>query len=221
VGDLPGWRQVLADDFTELSGASWGTYQGQPAGDPGGWFDPSHVKAQGGELVIIGSREDTPNGRIYATGGMSSRMSQVYGRYEVRFRMDKGVGIQFNLMLWPTDDNWPPEVNFAEDNGKQRQGYGATLHYGPPHRTINRNVAVDTTQWHTAGLEWEPGRLTYLLDGTVWATVETPHSPTVPMSMAIQTQAWHCGTQWAGCPNSSTPAEVNLHVDWVVAYEKG
>jgi hypothetical protein len=38
------------------------------------------------------------------------------------------------------------------------------------------------------------------------------------MSVAIQTQASKCSSTWLGCPNSSTPARVNLQVDWVVAY---
>ncbi|WP_117210883.1 glycoside hydrolase family 16 protein [Allorhizocola rhizosphaerae] len=217
-GDLPGWKQTFADDFTGPVKTNWGIYDGQPDGDPGGWFAPRQVNSQGGELVIRGSRGDTPNGNIYVTGGMSSKLSQIYGRYEVRFRMDRGRGIQFNLMLWPTDDSWPPEINFAEDNGKERTGFAANMHYGPPHKVVSRHHNIDTTQWHTAGVEWTPGKLTYLIDGQVWATVESSHVPKVPMSIAIQTQAWHCGTSWAGCPNSSTPREVNLHVDWVVAY---
>jgi hypothetical protein len=34
----------------------------------------------------------------------------------------------------------------------------------------------------------------------------------------MQSQAWPCGT-WEGCPNSSTPAQVNLEIDWIVAYK--
>lgn len=219
-GDLPGWKQVLADDFTGDVETNWGKYNGMPDGDPGGWFDPSHVNANQGELVITGTRKQTPNGRIYATGGMAAKVSQVYGRYEVRFRMDKGRGIQFNLLLWPSDDSWPPEINFAEDNGKERTGFATTLHYGPPHKTVSRYLKIDTSKWHTAGLEWSPGKLSYLMDGKVWATVQTSAVPKVPMQLAIQTQAWHCGTQWAGCPNSNTPAQVNLHVDWVVIYSR-
>jgi len=220
AGDLPGWKQVLADDFTGQLTENWGLYNGQPDGDPGAWFLPGHVAAKQGELVITGQREQTPNGRIYATGGMMSKVSQVYGRYEVRFRMDVGRGIQFNLLLWPTDDSWPPEINFAEDNGKERTGFATTMHYGPPHQTVSRHLKIDTSKWHTAGLEWSPGKLTYLMDGKPWATVNSTHVPTTPMSLAIQTQAWHCGTKWAGCPNSSTPAQVNLHVDWVVEYAR-
>lgn len=220
VGDLPGWRQILADDFTGPVEGNWGTYTGMPDGDPGGWFEPSHVVAAKGEMQIKGMRKQTPNGRIYATGGMMAKPSQVYGRYEVRFRMDKGRGIQFNLLLWPSDDSWPPEINFAEDNGKERNGFAATLHYGPPHKTVSRYLKIDTSKWHTAGVEWTPGKLSYLMDGKVWATVEGSYVPKTPMSLAVQTQAWHCGTQWAGCPNSSTPKEVNLHVDWVVIYAR-
>lgn len=220
VGDLPGWKQTLADDFTGPVSDNWGIYQGQPTGDPGGWFDSTHVAAAKGELVIKGTRKQTPNGRIYATGGMMAQRSQVYGRFEVRFKMDKGRGIQFNLLLWPSDDSWPPEINFAEDNGKERNGFATTLHYGPPHKTVSRYLKIDTSKWHTAGVEWAPGKLSYLMDGKVWATVEASYVPRAPMSLAVQTQAWHCGTQWAGCPNSSTPKEVNLHVDWVVIYER-
>jgi hypothetical protein len=67
-------------------------------------------------------------------------------------------------------------------------------------------------------VEWSPGQLTYTLDGTVWATMTSRYVPSTPMSIAIQTQAWRCGNTWEGCPNSTTPATVNLHVDWVVAY---
>ena len=41
------------------------------------------------------------------------------------------------------------------------------------------------------------------------------------MVLALQTQAWSCGTSaWEECPNTSTPATVNLYVAWVVAYAR-
>ena len=38
VGNIPGWRQVFADDFTgaTLDTSRWRLYWGQPGGDPGG-----------------------------------------------------------------------------------------------------------------------------------------------------------------------------------------
>ena len=54
-GALPGpdksktkWKLVFSDEFNTLDTASWGLYEGQPGGDPGGWWEPSHVVVSGG-----------------------------------------------------------------------------------------------------------------------------------------------------------------------------
>jgi beta-glucanase (GH16 family) len=223
TGNIPGWKQTFADDFTSGNLEDrWYNYNGQPGGDPGGWFLPSHVTQTNGQLVIAGSRENTPNGNIYATGGVSSSktFTQTYGRFEYRFRMDKAYGINYVMLLWPASDVWPPEINVAEDDGLSRDLITATLHYGVKDTTITRKSkgAADFTKWHTAGVEWKPGSLTFKLDGKVWTTISSPNVPNIPMSMAMQSQAWPCGHSFSDCPNSTTPAKVNLEVDWVVAY---
>ena len=38
------------------------------------------------------------------------------------------------------------------------------------------------------------------------------------MEMDVQTQAGTCGIVENPCPDASTPAHVNMQVDWVVAY---
>lgn len=226
AGDLPGWRMTFSEDFNgdDLT-ESWYIYDGQPLGDPGGWFMPSHVRQEGGRLVISGSREDTPNGNLYATGGVSNEksFSQVYGRFDIRFRMDEGYGINYVILLWPSFQDWPPEINIAEDNGKSRDLITSTLHWGghgSPTRYTERVLSgVDFTQWHTVGVEWTPGRLIMFLDGAEWARYETSNVPSVPMSLALQSQAWYCGGYFSDCPNNTTPPVVNMEVDWVVAYE--
>ena len=86
---------------------------------------------------------------------------------------------------------------------------------------MQKSVAVNLTQWHTLGVQWTAGRLVYTLDGRTWATVTNANVPSIPMVLDIQTQGWACGTStWEQCPNASTPARVNLYVDWVVAYAK-
>lgn len=223
AGDIAGWHQTFADDFTEGDISSrWWNYDGQPGGDPGGWFDHTHVNTVNGDLVISGSRANTPNGSVYVTGGINNSKSfqQTYGLFKVRFRADVGRGIAYTMMLWPIGDIWPPEIDIAEDNGKDRKMTSATLHYGADDSKIHKEVTGNFSVWHTAELEWSPGKLTYRMDGKVWATMATPNVPDIPMSIAIQTQAWKCGGSWEGCPSSSTPANVNLYVDWVVAYSK-
>jgi hypothetical protein len=225
-GDLTGWRQTFTDDFNgaDLS-KRWYIYEGQPSGDPGGWFLPSHVSQAGGRLIINGSRENTPNGNIYATGGISNSKSfaQTYGKFSIRFRMDAGYGINYIILLWPTDDEWPPEINIAEDDGLSRDYISSTLHHGTSWNDVERlwhdKRGVDFTQWHTVGLEWTPNKLVMFLDGQVWATTESPAVPDEPMSLALQSQAWFCDGYFSDCPNETTPANVNMEVDWVAIYE--
>src|SRR6266571_3883149 len=221
TGNLPGWQMVFADDFTgsSLNQAAWGPYSGQPGGDPGGWWDPSHVVVHDGVLELQ-SYQDPAFGNRWVSGGVSSApaLKQTYGKYEVRFRMDQGVGIAGIALLWPSDGGWPPEIDFAEDGGGNRSQTTATLHYGSGNSQIQYSVSADFSEWHTIGVEWTAGHLAYTLDGAVWATVSNPNVPTGRMEMDLQTQAGTCGDQWDPCPDATTPANVNMQVDWVVAY---
>jgi len=221
-GDIPGWHQTFADDFTGKLSDKWGLYDGQPGGDPGGWFASDHVSEANGLLNIGAWKASSPNGYIYVGGGMSNApvFSQTYGLYKIRFKMDKGYGISYTLQLWPSDDKWPPEIDILEDSGKNRTMTSATLHYGADNTMVHKEITGTFTGWHTAELEWAQGSLVYRLDGRQWTTITGSFVPSSPMSIAIQTQAWNCGHTWEGCPNGTTPKQVNLQVDWVVAYQK-
>ncbi len=222
-GNQAGWRQVFADDFSRRSlGSDWVSYDGAPIGDPGGYFSSSRVKLRDSKLTI-GAWPDPQRRDMYVSGGVSNRnaLSQVYGKYEIRFRMDRGTGIAYALLLWPTGNAHLPEIDIAEDNGKNRDRLFTTMHSADGDAHIERNIAVDTTQWHTAGIQWSPGRITYTLDGRPWSTITDNRVPSNdPMSLALQSQAWHCGNSWQACPDASTPKRVNLEIDWVVAYAR-
>jgi beta-glucanase (GH16 family) len=216
------WERVFSDDFTHgMSAARWGRYSGQPGGDPGGWWDPSHVVVRRGILTLETYRDRRFRGR-WVSGGLSSAraLKQTYGRYEVRFRMDAGRGVAGVLLLWPVRDQWPPEIDFAENGGTTggRARMTATLHYGTANHQIQRRVRADFTHWHRIGVEWTPGRLVYLLDGRAWGTVESSHVPDQPMELDLQTQAGTCGDRYAPCPDASTPGRVTMEVDWVRAW---
>jgi beta-glucanase (GH16 family) len=221
TGDLPRWRQVFSDDFsgTAVDATKWGLYEGQPAGDPGGWWDPSHVVVNGG-IVTLQSYRDPRWGGRWVSGGMSSSrgLRQMYGKYEVRFRMDAGYGIASVLLLWPVADHWPPEIDFAENGGMgaTRDRMTATLHYGEDDRIIQRTVSADFTEWHTIGVEWTLGELVYTLDGRRWATVADANVPSEPMELDAQAQT--AGDVWNPAPDATTPPQVDMAIDWAVAY---
>jgi beta-glucanase (GH16 family) len=216
---------VFTDDFAaaRLDGAKWGRYTGQPGGDPGGWWAPSHVVVRRG-VLRLGTYRDPRFGGRWVSGGVSNAraLKQTYGRYLVRFRVDPGRGVAFALLLWPVRDVWPPEIDFAEDGATRtvRRKVTATLHYGAQDHIVQRSVRADFSRWHVAGVEWTPGRLVYTLDGRRWGTVHSPHVPDEPMELALQTQAGTCGDVYAPCPDSTTRARVTMQIDWVVAYAR-
>ena len=220
-----GWRRVLADTFRgrTLNRRIWTPYSGRPGGDPGGWWAPSHVVVRDGTLNLETYRDPRDGGR-WTSGGVSSArgLKQRYGTYLVRFRMDAGRGVAGVLLLWPKAPHWPPEIDFAETGGERadRAEMSATLHYGPGDQTIARTVRGDFTKWHVMGVRWTPGQLVYTLDGHPWSTVRSAHVPAEPMELDLQAQAGTCGVAYAPCPDASTPAHVDLQVDWVVAYAR-
>jgi hypothetical protein len=40
------------------------------------------------------------------------------------------------------------------------------------------------------------------------------------MELDLQAQAGTCGDRYAPCPDATTPAHVDLQVDWVAAYAR-
>ncbi len=222
TGSIPGWNLVFSDDFggTALNASAWGAYSGQPGGDPGGWWDPSHAVVHNG-ILDLQTYRDPAFGNRWVSGGVSSApaLTQRYGKYLVRFRVDKGNGVASVLLLWPSDGSWPPEIDFGEDGGGDRSLSTATLHYGSNDSQQAESVSADFSQWHTMGVEWTAGLLRLTLDGAVWATMASSHVPSIPMELDAQAQAGTCGDSWNPCPDATTPAHVNMQIDWVAAYQ--
>ena len=233
-GAIPGWTETFTDDFASPSSLSNYTEYGDLATDPdgsGSCFSASHDVVTGGELVIRGYQDPAAiaaNGCVgdtnqIVTGGLKlTTNSQLYGKYEVRMRMDNGQGVSLVAALWPTSDAWPPEIDFTEDNGAAPRALDtATEHWGTWESPSESYVTlpVDLSQWHTVGVEWTPGKIVYTMDGTPWATETNANVSDVPMQLALQTEAWQCGANsWEQCANSSTPAEVDMDVAWIAVY---
>ena len=236
-GAIPGWTEDFTDNFTTSTlSSAWQAYNsgGVAPDGSGSCFAANHDSVVGGELVIHGYKDPTNaaaegcsnDTNQWVTGGVKLiSKSQTYGKYEIRMRVDNGEGVSVVALLWPTNNTWPPEIDFTEDNGVSPRTYDyGTEHWGPAATPsqITDTLAVNLTQWHTVGVEWSPGKIVYTMDGKPWGTDTNANVSDVPMQMAIQTQAWQCGANsWEQCANGSTPAQVNLDVDWVAVYSLG
>jgi beta-glucanase (GH16 family) len=210
----------LYDNFRSgLTGVDWALYSGQALGDPGGFFAPGHVSIVHGTLNIAAYR-DPGFGDRWVSGGVTTipAVRQIYGKYLVRARIDPGEGIIGAVVLWPLHGSAPPEINLAKNVGYNtvRNEFTASL-LPTGGLEVTRSIGVDWSDWHTIGLEWTPRRLVFLLDGRPWASIRGGGVPSVPMRLAIQSQAATC-TSDSTCPGSVTPANVRFQVAWVRIY---
>jgi beta-glucanase (GH16 family) len=217
----PSFRLRADAEFSQRHLSSgWTQYHGRDGCCKMTYWAPTHLVVHGGLLTMRIGR-DPAYGYKWIAAGMSQGRSvnQTYGWWSVRFRMGKGAGTAFAMMLWP-QKGWPPEIDFAEEGpgmGASRSTVTATLHYGSHNTMIHNTRRVDLTKWHTMGVIWTPGRIQYRLDGRTWATITGSSVPHQPMHLAIQTEVGPKGTDKT-MPSSHTPSPTKLQIDWVRVY---
>lgn len=223
TGDLPGWRSVFVDDFdrTEL-GDDWGAYSGRPGGDRYSLWAPSQVLLGDGSLRLRTERVD---GRWLSGGVSNFPVSRTYGKWEVQVRVDPSDEVAYHLLLWPQDEVWPPEVDFAESFDGTRQTLNAFVH--SDEGVEDASLRVDMSQWHVVGVEWEPGVLRFTVDGQVWhETTEPGTVPDAPMWLALQSSSAACqrsiefDSPFEGCSLTDVPPVADVEVDWVAVYAR-
>ncbi|WP_427128989.1 glycoside hydrolase family 16 protein [Pseudarthrobacter sp. S9] len=234
-GDLPGWKQVFAEDFSagdvpvgafpgELYKARWtagykdGTPDtaGQVSGGKSGYYPSKVLSVRNGALDWYLHSENgismgaAPMPKIpNASANPARANSFLYGRYSVRYRADSLAGFKTAWLLWPDSGVWPRdgEIDFPE--GDLARIIYAAMHF--PRSGADAFEKFDSdkfaTSWHVATLEWSPGRVEFFLDGASLGA-STTSTPTTPMHFILQTES--CLT---GCPAPETQGHVYL--DWV------
>jgi beta-glucanase (GH16 family) len=214
----------FAGEFSHGSlSRSWTRYHGQDGCCKMTYWAPTHLVVRSGVLSMRIGR-DPAYGYKWIAAGMSQgrSLNQTYGWWSVKFRMARGAGTAFAMMLWP-QKGWPPEIDFAEEGpgmGASRSLVTATLHYGSNNTMIHNKRRVDLTKWHTMGVIWTPGMIRYRLDGRTWATITGSHVPHQPMHLCIQTEVGPKGKDNT-MPTSRTPSPTRLQIDWVHVYRYG
>jgi len=226
TGDLPGWRQIFREDFTDgdVPLGSWPAQYGDRwDAYPEPWRDTSGHGIYSPERVlsvkhgVLDMYLHTDEGQPYVAAPEPKlrgvNRGQRYGRYSVRFRADPVPGYKVAWLLWPdSDQRRDGEIDFPEanlDSTIKAFAHEADHGRGQERFTTDKTFA----KWHIATTEWLPGRIRFILDGTVIGTATTK-VPTEPMHWVLQTE-----TQLDGPPPSPT-ASGHVQVDWVTAYAR-
>jgi hypothetical protein len=211
---LAGFVRTYTADFVGTAlPPGWLDFTGIPGGDPAGQFAATHVVVSDG-LLHLNTWRDPRYADKWASGGLCQCGRPVtYGAFFVRSRIT-GKGPNEVELLWPADNQWPPEIDFNE-TGNQVHSTSFTIHYGTPQTGPFQELLkqVDMTRWNTWGVIWTPTKITFTVNGTPWGYfTDRAAIPHMAMTLDLE-QRPGC---WRG-PVCTTQGQ-SMQVDWVAEY---
>jgi hypothetical protein len=230
-----GWTSLIDQDFTEDAPLGtfadrypgWSWYDGmtetsretnRPRSEVGVWNSATTMSVHDGlldcDLHTAGEQPQVCALTPTPTHGIWH--GQKYGRYSVRFKADPVPGYKIAWLLWPDSDDWTQgEIDFPEASldgtitGSSHRNDG-----DPADFAWFLQTATKLDGWHTATIDWEPGRLTYMLDGESWTTTDPAALPRVAMRWTLQAETEIVDT----APARS--ASGHILIDWVAAWSR-
>lgn len=224
---IDGWQIDYFEGFdSSIKQTKWVQYGwGDPAVGHGcmGVMSQRNSFTRDGKLVI---RTQYENGQ-WSTGGAGSGdvFTASRGRWEVRAKFPKAKGVGYAFLLWPKDEGWPPEIDFAEGrvNGPRVE---ATYHWDPDNKQQQASLDNhDMSGWHTYGVIVEKDHIIFTLDGKEWGRINHPNVTDKQMFLGVQAGAMnpnginkHTETVDSGVPNPLTPAVSDIEIDYVAHY---
>lgn len=224
---IDGWQMDYFEGFdSSIKQTKWVQYGwGDPAVGHGcmGVMSQRNSFTRDGKLVI---RTQYENGQ-WSTGGAGSGdvFTASRGRWEVRAKFPKAKGVGYAFLLWPKDEGWPPEIDFAEGrvNGPRVE---ATYHWDPDNKQQQAFLDNhDMHGWHTYGVIVEKDHIIFTLDGKEWGRIKHPNVTDKQMFLGVQAGAMnpnginkHTETVDGGVPNPLTPAVSDIEIDYVAHY---
>lgn len=232
------WTMTFSDEFNgsalDTNKWSYTDYWGQQ-NDPNAGdmqcYDPGNVSVSGGSVTLIATTNVpffcNPNpGNLFYTSGeitTATSFSQAYGYFEMKAQFPAGVG------LWPafrlaipggSFPPLPPDVDIVNLYGQNVSN--ALFQYDYLNNTNNvvsvagnYNAPANLTAgFHTYGLNWQPGSLTWYVDGV--QVFQHTGSDVYSNPMYIIARLAVGGA--AGSPDATTPFPANFAIDSIHAY---
>ena len=197
---------------------------------------PENVSLDGAGHLRIVARQESYNGCAYTSARILTRglFTQAKGRFEARMQLPAGKGIW--PAFWLLGSNigsvgWPTcgEIDIMEYRGQNTTQSTGSLH-GPGYSgagalTASYNLPSGSFDggWHTFAVEWETGKITWLVDDVPFQ-VRTPsslpggaawvfeHPFFIILNVAV-------GGNYVGAPDGGTTFPQTMLVDWVRVYQ--
>ncbi|MGN8050891.1 glycoside hydrolase family 16 protein [Curtobacterium sp. 22159] len=218
ASDGAGWRRVFSEDFADSTPQGgfeadyadrFSVYHGFADTAGTGRYSASALTAHDGvlDMRLRTTRSGTPlaAGIVPLVDGQWG--GQTSGRYSIRLRSDEVDGYGVAVLLWSDDNEWSHgEVDFPEGALGAPAWLNVHCLADPGEKCVQHDTGVSLQDWHTYTIEWTPGRMSFLVDGTVVGST-TENVPTARMHLVVQ----------AGSNDGTPPrsAAGSLLVDWM------
>lgn len=205
---------------------------------------PENIYLQDGSLVLKPVENMNEDGSVSYTSGRINTQHKhdfKYGLFEARVKVPEGQGFLPAFWMMPTDENlygqWPRcgEIDIMEVLGNNTDTSYGTIHYGNPHSESQGSYTLDegsfSEEYHVFDVEWEPGKISWYVDGKLIHTEDNWYSATegqgeitypapfdqpfyIILNLAV-------GGNWPGNPDDTTDIENSAYyIDYVKVYQK-
>ncbi|MGI2329056.1 glycoside hydrolase family 16 protein [Planococcus sp. YIM B11945] len=218
------WKLVWYEQFrgSEVDPDRWNVLDDSRGdGQRSQHYKPENIEIDEGVLKIH-TKEEASEGFPYTSGALTTKGKVLfkYGKLEVRAKLPAGQGLLPAIWLWNNQGKEFPEIDIVEMLGQEPGQLWNTIHYevnGTYGRDFTMTNLPDlTTDYHTYGIEWEPEKITFLVDGAPVFT-STEYVPQEDMYLFINTAV---GGNWVEEPDSTTELPAQMLIDWIRYYQK-
>jgi len=244
-------RLIWSDEFAGPSGANPNPSKWNFDVGGNGWGNnelqsytarPVNASLDGnGDLVVTARPErfsgDDGIARDYTSARLQTlgKFEFLYGRMEARIRVPAGAGLlpafwSLGNDAYNSDDAWPAsgEIDAMEVLGSEPGVVNGTLHapwsWAPDGiGGVAKSPTPLSAGFHTYGVDWAPGEISFLLDGSAYETVRRSSLPAGaawpfqhPNFLLLDVAV---GGDWPGAPTASTTMPARMVVDWVRVWQ--
>lgn len=247
-GQSGNWDLIFNDDFDgqNIDTNKWTTcYWWQKGGctNEGNheleWYLPQNVSTANGSLLLTATPQavEAPNGKNYPfTSGMvttgrsnnnledPTRFDFLYGYVEARVKIPAGKGLWPAIWMLPSDQVSKPEIDVMEMLGHDFRTVYMNFHYNDASGQEQGSSGdwtspADLTEgWHTFAVNWQPGSITWYIDGVERRRfTQMADVPSKPMYLLLNLAV---GGDWAGPPDANTQFPSAFEIDYVRVWKQ-
>lgn len=205
--NLSNYTTVWSDNFandTQLNSSLW----------PISWGNSDDFSFANGALTLTSYASEGWAAVGFMQADFGATSGQGYGLYSATFSLNAGEGVGICIVMWPANNVWPgPEIDLAEDwSDPTRQTGNATIHWagaGNTNQYQTYQFSANMTQPTHVAMDWEPGSLTFYVNGVEVFQYTGPNVPKDAAQGGVNESFGAEVTAAGGAPVSNS---VSLHL---------